>query len=350
VVALLALLAALSAAALLIARPWENERMAPGLTLAPGLAIGLADSTPVAPGPEAVAEAVPAPTGVAVLTAKPASERGGGNSGASIAVAPARALGSPASSAPEAPVPAPPPVAEPAPEPVSTPIAAPAPQPATELVVDNGETATPPPSTAPETGGRPPRVTRGMVGGGRTSRVVRLSGEQAGSELVLGDDATGAPTEILEGDEYALSFSFNIGSMAYGEPEADNLMVEFTDETGQIRSFGLQLWQDAIGDPQGLGRGLWASGEAAGGDRFLSSLSEGAWHELEIDFKASAEGAGFYAIYLDDEMIDVRGGVSLIPSGSAAAQVGIGLLRDPSRVQGASELRLGPASLEPLAP
>ena len=180
-----------------------------------------------------------------------------------------------------------------------------------------------------------------MVGGGRTSRVVRLSGEQAGSELILGDDATGAPTEILEGDEYALSFSFNIGSMAYGEPEADNVMVEFTDETGENRSFGLQLWQDAIGDPQGLGRGLWASGEAAGGDRFLSSLTERAWHEVEIDFRASAEGAGFYAVFLDDEMVDVRGGVSLIPGGSSCRadrdrapprpEPGPGHLRTPPR-------------------
>jgi hypothetical protein len=189
-----------------------------------------------------------------------------------------------------------------------------------------------------------------MVGGGRTSRVIRLSDEQAGSELILGDDASGAPTEIREGDEYVLSFSFNIGSMAYGEPGADNLMVEFTDETGESRSLGLHLWQDAIGDPQGVGRGLWASGEAAGGDRFLSPLTEGAWHEIELDFRASAAGAGFYAVFLDDQMVDVRGGASLIPAGAAAAQIAIGLLRDPSRVQGASELRLGPASLEPLAP
>jgi hypothetical protein len=189
-----------------------------------------------------------------------------------------------------------------------------------------------------------------MVGDGRTARVIRLSGEQAGSELILGDPSSGAPTQIVEGDESALSFSFNIGSMAFGEPGVDNVMVEFTDETGEVRSFGLQLWQDAIGDPEGLGRGLWASGDAAAGDRFLSSLTERAWHDVVIDFRASAEGSGFYAVFLDGEMVDVRGGVSLIPSGSLAAQIGIGLVRDPTRVQGSSELRLGPASLEPLAP
>ncbi len=347
-VSLAALFAALAAAMLLIARPWEDESMIPRLTIAPGTEIGLADSTPVAPGrATAVAQAIPAPRGIAVMAARPAVPAAGGGPVATIGVAPARALVPVAPSAPEAP--APPPVAEPAPEPVSTPIAAPSPQPATELVADGEETTTGP-SSPPETGGRPPRVTRGMVGGGRTARVVRLSGEQAGSELILGDDATGAPTEFREGDEYVLSFSFNIGSMAYGEPGADNVMVEFSDETGENRSFGLHLWQDAIGDPQGLGRGLWASGEAAGGDRFLSSLTERTWHDVEIDFRASANGAGFYAVFLDDQMVDVRGGVSLIPAGAAAAQIAIGLVRDPSRVQGTSELRLGPTSLEPLEP
>jgi hypothetical protein len=187
-----------------------------------------------------------------------------------------------------------------------------------------------------------------MVGDGRTARVIRLTGEQPGSELVLGDAATGVPTQIQEGDEYALSLSFNIGSMTYGEPEADNVMVEFTDEAGENRTFGLQLWQAAIGDPQSLGRGLWASGEAMGGDRLLASPTEAAWHELEIDFRASAQGDGFYALFLDDELVDARTGVSLIPGGSTAAQIAIGLLRDSTVVRGASELRLGPATLEPL--
>jgi hypothetical protein len=87
-----------------------------------------------------------------------------------------------------------------------------------------------------------------------------------------------------------------------------------------------------------------------GGNRFLSPLTERAWHDVEIDFKASAQGEGFYAVFLDDELIDARAGVSLIPSGSGAAQIGVGLRRDPTRVQGSSEIRFGPASLEPLAP
>ncbi len=263
---------------------------------------------------------------------------------AAIAVAPARALSPPAPSAPDATEPA----AAPEPEPVATPISAPAPQPSTQLVADEGE-APSGPSPAPESGGRPPRVTRGMVGDGHTARVIRLSGEEPGSELILGDGASGAPTLIQEGDEYALSFSFDIHSMAFGEPEADNVMVEFNDEAGEGRTFGLQLWQLAIGDPQFLGRGLWSSGEAMGGNRFLSQLTERAWHNVEIDFRASAQGEGFYAVFLDDVLIDARAGVSLIP-GSGAAQIGVGLLRDPTRVQGSSEIRFGPASLEPLAP
>lgn len=333
---------------LLIARPWADESLVPGLTVAPGVGIGVAASVPVAPGPpEAVAAAVPAPQGVAVLAAKPVPAPGGSGSGAAIAVAPARALESPAPAAVAPPGPAPAPVAEPAPEPVTTPVAAPAPQSATELVADGGE-APAGPGTSPETGGRPPRVTRGMVGDGRTSRLIRISGEEPGSELILGDPGTGSPTEITEGAEYALSFSFNIGSMAYGEPGADNVMVEFLGDGGETGAFGLQLWQNAIADPTGVGRGLWASGEATGGSRFLAPLSERAWHEIEIEFRASAQGAGFYAVFLDGELVDVRGGVSLIPAGSAAAQIGIGLVRDPTRVQGTSELRLEPASLEPL--
>jgi hypothetical protein len=283
------------------------------------------------------------------MAAKPVPAAGAGGSGATLAVAPARALVPAAPAAPEATVPTPPPVSEPAPEPVSTPVAAPSPPPATELVADDEEGTTAP-SSPPVTGGRPPIVRRGMVGDGRTARLIRLAGEQPGSELVLGDPSSGSPTRIVEGDEYALSFSFNIGSMAFGEPGADNVMVEFTDETGEARSLGLQLWQNAIADPEGLGRGLWASGDAAAGDRFLASLTERAWHDVEIDFRASAQGGGFYAVFLDGEMVDVRGGVSLIPSDGAAAEIGIGLLRDPTRVQGTSELRLGPADLEPLEP
>jgi hypothetical protein len=344
---LLALLAALAGAALLIARPWEDENVVPSLTVTPGIDSGLESSVPVAPGRQvAVAQAVPVPHGVAVLAGKPLPAANGRSApAATIAIADARPLSSPAPSAPESPAPAP--AAQP--EPVSTPIASPAPQPSTQLVADEGE-APSAPGAAPEAGGRPPRVTRGMVGDGHTARVIRLSGEEPGSELILGDGASGVPTQIQEGDEYALSFSLDVQSMAFGEPEADNVMVEFTDEAGESRTFGLQLWQLAIGDPQSLGRGVWASGEAMGGNRFLSPLTERAWHDVEIDFKASAQGEGFYAVFLDNELIDARAGVSLIPSGSGAAQIGVGLRRDPTRVQGSSEIRFGPASLEPLAP
>ena len=225
------------------------------------------------------------------MAARPAVPAAGGGPVATVGVAPARALVPVAPSAPEAARAAA--RRRTAPEPVSTPIAAPSPQPATELVADGDETTTGP-SSPPETGGRPPRVTRRRSAAASTARVVRLSGEQAGSELILGDDATGVPTEIQEGDEYVLSFSFNIESMVYGEPGADNVMLRVQRaKPGENRS----------SRPRSSGRtrsaipraSVAVSGRAAratAGDRFLSSLAERTWHDVEIDFRASSQGAG----------------------------------------------------------
>ena len=51
--------------------------MIPRLTIAPGTEIGLADSTPVAPGrATAVAQAIPAPRGIAVMAGQAGGPRG----------------------------------------------------------------------------------------------------------------------------------------------------------------------------------------------------------------------------------------------------------------------------------
>src|SRR5262249_59322165 len=150
---------------------------------------------------------------------------------------------------------------------------APAPETSTKLVADfeeglNGW------STAPA-GNIPPRVTRGGVRDGASASTFRLTGEQSRSQLILGGNGgTEGAIQIHDGDQYVFGFSFDIQSMAYGEPGADNVMVEFLSDASDTRTFGLQLWQNAIADPLGVGRGLWASGEAMGGDRFLAPVSE----------------------------------------------------------------------------
>ena len=69
-----------------------------------------------------------------------------------------------------------------------------------------------------------------------------------------------------------------------------------------------------------------------------------------IRFRASSEGDGFYILSLDGELVDARGEISLIAPGSSAAQIEVGLLRDSTRVQGTSEIRIDAASLESVEP
>lgn len=102
------------------------------------------------------------------------------------------------------------------------------------------------------------------------------------------------PVPVYEGEEHALSFSFYVQPTAYRVPGEENLIMQFHGEAGEPPSFGLQLWDDG----SGAQRGLWGSGEAMGGDRFLSPLAEGAWHEAAVQFRASSEGDGFYLLIL----------------------------------------------------
>jgi hypothetical protein len=222
-------------------------------------------------------------------------------------------------------VPAAQPVAAPLPA-TPAPASAPKPRPATKLVFPGGE-------------GIPP-----VVSSTGSEVAFRLTGEQSRSQMVLGDE-NGVPVSLGEGDEQELSFRFYVASMVYGAPGIENVMLRFAGAPGTVSTFGLQLWEEAIDGWQLAGSGLWASGEAMDGDRFLAPIAEGAWHDAVLRFRASGQGAGYYELTLDGELIDAREGVSLIPAGSPFAQIEIGLLRDGSQVQGTSEIRLADAEL-----
>jgi hypothetical protein len=158
------------------------------------------------------------------------------------------------------------------------------------------------------------------------------------------------PVQIQEGDEYAYSFSFYIEPAVYRSPGEDNLIVQFLDEASESHSFGLQLWDDG----SGAQRGLWASGDAMGEERFLAPVAERAWHQVVVYFEASSEGDGLYLLLLDGEPIDARGWVSLIEPGSSEALLDAGLFRDGEEVIGDTDIFFGPAklseTLEPVIP
>jgi hypothetical protein len=233
----------------------------------------------------------------------------------------------------------------PAPQPASSPVPAAAPAPGPQLVADfeNGLDGW---STS-AVGDVSPRVAFGIVRDGERAAVVRLAGDQSSSRLILGGDGGGdeeGVVQIREGQEYAFAFSFYIQTMAYGEPGADNLILRLQSDGTESLTFGLELW-DPAGGALGEERGLWSAGEAVGGDRFLGPASERAWHDVIVHFRASSQGEGFYAVYLDGELVDARDGVSLIAPGSDHTQIEVGLFRDGEHVQGTSEIRLDAAKL-----
>jgi hypothetical protein len=147
--------------------------------------------------------------------------------------------------------------------------------------------------------------------------------------------------EILPGDEYAFSFSFYVHSAAFRLPGEENLILQFKGAEAASPSFGLQLWDDGSGTQ----RGLWASGDAMGGERFLAPIVEGVWHEAVLCFKASNEGDGFYLLLLDGQPIDARAWVSLIDSDSASTQLEAGLFREGEPVLGSPDIFFGPTRL-----
>jgi hypothetical protein len=187
-----------------------------------------------------------------------------------------------------------------------------------------------------------------IVRDGSNASLVRLTGEQESSKLILGGDGgTGdvGGVQIHEGDQYAFAFSFYIQAMVYGEPGADNMILRLKSDASDAPQLGLQLWDYGSTDWHDGARGLWSSGGATDAPRFLGPVEERKWHDVVVHFKASAQGEGFYEIYLDGEMADARSGVSLIAPGSSSVQIEVGLFRDSSRVQGTSELRIDAAKL-----
>jgi hypothetical protein len=188
-----------------------------------------------------------------------------------------------------------------------------------------------------------PAVVGDVVRSGARSSYVALDGSQGRSELILGGNGGGSTegmVEFHEGDEYWYGFSFYIESMVYGGPGAHNLIMQFKSEGEGSPNFGLQLWDYEGDDGESGGRGLWSSGDAMDGDRFLAPVDEQAWHDVVIHFKASRADAGFYEVFLDGQLVDSRSGVSMIRPDRDYAYVKNGLYRNGDEIPGRSELRL----------
>jgi hypothetical protein len=195
-----------------------------------------------------------------------------------------------------------------------------------------------------------PTLANDIVRSGGWSGRVALSGGQNRSELILGGNGGGSTAgmvEFHEGDEYWYGFSFYVVSMVYGEPGAHNLIMQFKGNDSGSPAFGLGLWdyEGDDGEYEDNPRGLWSHGEAMDGDRFLAPLTEGAWHDVGIHFRASGAGAGFYEIYLDGALVDSRSGVSMIAPGASYAYIKNGLYRDGGDLYGNAEIRLDAAKL-----
>ncbi len=182
----IALLVALGLAALFSLQPWASNTVAPQLSVAPGLDVGLGDSVVVARDRRlAVAPAQPAAGAVPRLIAAGVAVEEG-ESQLRLGVAAARVVAGPQSGAPsQGSSPQSPPQPQPEPE------AIPSPPPSTVPVAVPVATLPPPvePAAAPPTrgaGGTPGPVT---AGGGTEG------------------DGTSEVLEVCEGDEYTLSLA-----------------------------------------------------------------------------------------------------------------------------------------------
>lgn len=314
IVSLVALLVALAVAVLISVQPWGASTLAPQLSLAPGIGVALGDSIEVAPGRQlAVAPAQPAGSGAA----RPGANEVAVTSGAprlqmNIATAQAVASGGEAGapSSPSRPPLAQPTPSQPTPAPEGVPVVAPVSAPVPE--------AAPPTRISTGSGNPPP----GPIAGG-------VDPEEEGP---------GDSIEIQAGEELAYRFFFHVEPTAFRAPGSDNLILQIRGEPGDDPSFGLQLWDDGVGQ-----RGLWASGDAMGGERFLVSVAEGAWHEVTVYLQVSGEDDGLYLLTLDGQPVDARAWVSLIGSESSHAQLEVGLFRDGERVLDPADVSFGPA-------
>lgn len=319
VVSLIALLAALAITVLVSLQPWGTSSVDPSLSVAPGVGAAVGDAVEVVPGRRfALAPARPAPGIGPRFVAGGIGAEGGPASHGRVAVAAAQVVDSaqPAPSPPaqgESPPAGAPPAQQPTPTPTpeAIPVAAPAPSPA-------------PPQAAPEAPARP------QPGAGAPGPV--SSGGGSGG-IVSG------PVPIRDGDQLAYSFSFYVEPTAYREPGSENLILRFA-ATGAAPTFALQLWDDGNG-----GRGLWVSGDAMGGERFLAPLEDGVWHEAVLCFRASSEGDGFYVLLLDGEPIDARAWVGLLDGAGGETLLEAALVRDGAAVTDGADVSIGPAEL-----
>jgi hypothetical protein len=178
VVSVIALLVALGVGALAILQPWGIETVAPRLSVAPGLGVGLGDSVVVARDRQLAVEPAQPAAGGAPRFAAAAVAVEEGEPQPRLGVAPARVVvasprpGAPSQGSPQPSQPEPTPAPQPAPVPVAAPVVA------------------PPPPVEPVAA--PP--TRG-TGGGTSGPVVSGGGEGGGTGEVL---------EVCEGDDYTL--------------------------------------------------------------------------------------------------------------------------------------------------
>ncbi|HET8862372.1 MAG TPA: hypothetical protein VFM94_03880 [Solirubrobacterales bacterium] len=317
VVSLIALLVALAVAVLVSGRPWGASTIAPRLSLAPGIGVALGDSVEAAPGRRlAVAPAQPAGGGAARPATDELAVTSGGAPRSRVSIAPAQAIagsgqaGSPGGPPmPPTPEPAP---SQPAPAPEAVPVAAP---------VSVSEPGTAPPTRLPTgSGSQPP----GPIAGG-----VDPGGEDLGDRV-----------EIQAGDELEYGFSFHVEPTAFRPPGSDNLILRIRGEASEDSSFALQLWDDGAGQ-----RGLWSSGDAMGGERFLAPVVEGSWHDVTVHLQASSEDDGFYLLTLDGRPIDARAWISLIDSESSYARLETGLFREGESVLDPADVFFGAGQL-----
>ncbi|MGV1049512.1 MAG: heparin lyase I family protein [Solirubrobacterales bacterium] len=191
-----------------------------------------------------------------------------------------------------------------------------------------------------------PRVTTGIVRDGSYASTVVLTGTTDRSELILGGNGSGSTRgtiEFSEGDEYWYGFSFYISAMVYGHPGAHNLIMQFKSDGTGSPLFGLQLW-----DVNGR-KGLWTGGPSQeinhSGERFLAAVPEDVWHDVQIHFRASEVGAGFYELFLDGNLIDAQSNVTMIVPGRRIAYIKTGLYRNGDEIPGTSELKIDSAKL-----
>jgi hypothetical protein len=276
------LLAVLSAVMLFAWHPWQDNTLPPALTISPRTGVGLGDGVVVdgARRPTtADARVASAERGAAASRPVALAERQVPELGISGA-RPASRAASPATpeGPPQNPSPAPAPV--PVPMPVSTPAPAPAPAPI----------PSPQPVDAVEEAPAPPD---------RSTAVVKVP--------VRVENAT---VQICDSHEYVLTFSVFLEGMVFAPAGSENSVVRVV------------------------------GGETVVAESFLGAVSEASWHEIEVDFAASSDPEGFYAIYLDGEPIELAAGVGLIPSGSVCAPMEVGLFRDGQPVQESSEFRI----------